>query len=55
MNEMVNEYMESYKQDLNKILDKLQDEANKRDDIIRELEEAHTSTANEYQPCIMTV
>lgn len=36
-------------------LDKLQDEANKRDDIIRELEEAHTSTANEYQPCIMTV
>jgi len=26
MNEMVNEYMESYKQDLNKILDKLQDE-----------------------------
>ena len=26
MNEMVNEYMESYKQDLNKVLDKLQDE-----------------------------
>ena len=26
MNEMVNEYMDSYKQDLNKILDKLQDE-----------------------------
>ena len=26
MNEMVNEYMESYKQDLNKIYDKLQDE-----------------------------
>ena len=26
MNEMVNEYIESYKQDLNKILDKLQDE-----------------------------
>lgn len=26
MNEMVNEYMESYKQDLNKIFDKLQDE-----------------------------
>ena len=26
MNEMVNEYMDSYKQDLNKIFDKLQDE-----------------------------
>ena len=26
MNEMVNEYMDSYKQDLNKILDKLEDE-----------------------------
>ena len=26
MNEMVNEYMESYKQDLNKVLDRLQDE-----------------------------
>ena len=26
MNEMVNEYMESYKQDLDKIFDKLQDE-----------------------------
>lgn len=36
-------------------LDKLQDEANKRDEIIEKLEEAHTSTANEYQPCIMTV
>lgn len=36
-------------------LDTLQEWANKRDDIIRQLEEAHTTTANEGQPIIMTV
>jgi hypothetical protein len=36
-------------------LDTLQEWANKRDDIIRQLEEAHTTTANEAQPIIMTV
>ena len=36
-------------------LDTLQDWANRRDDIIRQLDEAHTSTANEYQPAILTV
>ena len=36
-------------------LDTIQDWANKHDDIVRELEEAHTTTANEYQPIIMTV
>ena len=36
-------------------LDTLQEWMNKRDDIVKELEEAHTTTANEYQPLIMTV
>ena len=36
-------------------LDVVQEWYNKRDDIINELKEAHVSTANEYQPIIMTV
>lgn len=36
-------------------LDTLQEWMNKRDDIVRQLEEAHVSTANEGQPLIMTV
>ena len=36
-------------------LDVLQDWANKRDDIIRELDEAHVNASNEYQSLIMTV
>ena len=36
-------------------LDQLQDWMNKRDDVVRELEEAHTTTANENQPIIMTI
>lgn len=36
-------------------LDTLQEWMNRRDDIVRELDEAHTSTANEYQSLIMTV
>ena len=36
-------------------LDKLQDWANRRDDVIRTLDEAHLSTANENMPLIMTV
>lgn len=36
-------------------LDVLQDWANRRDDIIRELDEAHNTTANENAPMIMTV
>ena len=36
-------------------LDVLQEWYNRREDIIRELDEAHTTTANENQPCIITV
>ena len=36
-------------------LDTLQEWANKRDDIVRELDENHVTTANENQPCIMCV
>ena len=36
-------------------LDTLQDWASRRDDIIRELDEAHVSTANDAYPLIMTV
>lgn len=36
-------------------LDTLQEWANKRDDVIRELDEAHLTTANADQPLIMTV
>lgn len=36
-------------------LDTLQEWMNKRDDIVRQLEEAHTTTSNEHQPLIMTV
>ena len=36
-------------------LDVLNEWMGKREEIVRELEEAHTSTANEYQPVMMTV
>ena len=36
-------------------LDTIQEWYNKREDIIRELDEAHTTTANEAQPAIITV
>lgn len=36
-------------------LDTLQEWYNRREDIVKELDEAHTSTANENQPCIITV
>ena len=36
-------------------LDTLQENANARSDVIRELEEAHVTTANEHQPIMMTV
>ena len=36
-------------------LDTLQEWANKREEIVQQLEEAHTSTANEWQSMIMTV
>ena len=36
-------------------LDALQEWYNRREDIVKELDEAHTSTANENQPCIITV
>ena len=36
-------------------LDSLADWSNRRDDIIREIDEAHVTTANEGQPLIMTV
>ena len=34
-------------------LDLLQDYMNKREDVVREMDEAHTTTANENQPCII--
>ena len=36
-------------------LDTIQEWANKRDDVIRELEEARVTASNEYQPLIMTI
>ncbi len=36
-------------------LDTIQEAANSRPDIIRELDEAHVSTANEHSPMIMTI
>ena len=36
-------------------LDTLQEWMNKREEIVRQLEEAHTTTSNEHQPLIMTV
>jgi hypothetical protein len=36
-------------------LETLQEWANKRDDIVKELDDAHTTTANEYQSLIITV
>lgn len=36
-------------------LDTIQEWANKREDIVRELDEAHTTTANEFGSLIMTV
>ena len=40
---------------LNLRLDIINEWHNKRDDIVRELDDAHTTTANEYQSLIMTV
>ena len=36
-------------------LDTIREWAEKREDIVKELEEAHVSTANEFQPIMMTV
>jgi hypothetical protein len=36
-------------------LDALQEWYNRREDIVKDLDEAHTTTANENQPCIITV
>ena len=36
-------------------LDVIQEKANSRDDLVRELDEAHTSTANEFGTMIFTV
>ena len=36
-------------------LDKIQEYANMRDDVVEKLDAEHTSTANENQPCIICV
>ena len=36
-------------------IDRLSEWMNKRDDIVQRLDEAHTSTANDAQPLILTV
>ena len=44
-----------YSSNLDLKLDKIQEYANMRDDVVEKLDAEHTSTANENQPCIICV